>query len=104
MVSGYASVDNVVKAMRYGALNFFEKPVRFTDLIKDIDLLFPQGKCDSGSGPNLLDITSSNKRMQDKISMLHKAAPTDAPVLITGESGTGKGAGRIGHPFKKQPP
>lgn len=100
MVSGYASVDNVVKAMRYGAVNFFEKPVRFSEMAVEIDQLlnnrgaanieqdqkwrYSQDEgCESA-------ITTFNPVMQDKLNLLKKAAPTDAPVLLTGESGTGK--------------
>ncbi|MBF9014198.1 MULTISPECIES: sigma-54 dependent transcriptional regulator [unclassified Oceanispirochaeta] len=100
MVSGYASVDNVVKAMRYGAVNFFEKPVRFSEMAVEIDRLLPKTVMKSslknqkwqnsrydGSDSSILTF---NPSMQEKINLLKKAAPTDAPVLITGESGTGK--------------
>jgi len=94
MVSGYASVDNVVKAMRYGAINFFEKPVRFAELIREIDVLIPDNSsgqaCGNGAAAGDVRLVSANSRMKDKLQMIRKAAPTDAPVLITGESGTGK--------------
>lgn len=112
MVSGYASVDNVVKAMRYGATNFFKKPVRFREIAKEIDKLFSSGSCNhdalSEHSPPLF-ITSSST-MEKQLSLLRKAAPTDAPVLITGESGTGKElaanilhshSNRSGEPFLK---
>lgn len=100
MVSGYASVDNVVKAMRYGAVNFFEKPVRFSEMAVEIDQLLSK---DSGTNSSNSQkwrnsqydncessILTFNPSMQEKLNLLKKAAPTDAPVLITGESGTGK--------------
>lgn len=98
MVSGYASVDNVVKAMRFGALNFFEKPVRFAELLREIRGLLSDEKVpekyeepDSRSGSDReMGMISTNPRMKERIKMIQKAAPTDAPVLITGESGTGK--------------
>jgi DNA-binding NtrC family response regulator len=105
MVSGYASVDNVVKAMQYGAANFFEKPVRFADLIREISNLLSCTPCSpegsgaaAGSTAHAL-LTSANALMQGKIDLLRKAAPTDAPVLLTGESGTGKelAAGTLHH-------
>lgn len=95
MVSGYASVDNVVKAMRYGATNFFKKPVRFAELIKEISNLLSAEFChnshyDLEKTRSAQKLISTSKLMQKRINMLKKAAPTDAPVLITGESGTGK--------------
>ncbi|MBU8935039.1 MAG: sigma-54 dependent transcriptional regulator [candidate division Zixibacteria bacterium] len=35
-------------------------------------------------------IVTKNRAMRDMMSMIEEAAPTDAPVLITGETGTGK--------------
>lgn len=117
MVSGYASVDNVVKAMRYGAINFFEKPVKFSDILKEIENLLPRVKGsvvpadeNSQEAKAAVGTVSANKDMKEKITMLIKAAKTDVPILITGESGTGKElaasaihyhSGRKSHPFMK---
>lgn len=89
MVSGYANVDNVVRAMKYGASNFFEKPVRFKDLLQEISRLIPRERESTATSPRVLNY-SHNPKMQEKIDMLKKAAPTDAHILVSGESGTGK--------------
>ena len=36
MISGFASTDSVVEAMRCGALNFYEKPIPFVKLLSEI--------------------------------------------------------------------
>jgi len=36
MISGYASVESTVKAMKYGALNYFAKPVQLPELLREI--------------------------------------------------------------------
>jgi two-component system response regulator AtoC len=89
MISGYASVDNIVRCMKYGALNFFEKPLDLTKLREELLRLKsvrPRG--DEGS---LFDsIVTENTRMREILRVVEKTARTDATVLITGESGTGK--------------
>ncbi len=71
MVSGYASVDNVVKAMRYGATNFFKKPVRFMDISQEIDKLLNAATCnpdytDERSSPSFI---TSSSIMERRIAM-----------------------------------
>jgi two-component system response regulator AtoC len=89
MISGYASVDNIVRCMKYGALNFFEKPLDLTKLREELlrlKAVRPRG--DEGS---LFDsIVTENTRMREILRVVEKTARTDATVLITGESGTGK--------------
>ena len=89
MISGYASVENAVRAMKYGALNFFAKPVDLEELFKEIHHLERSaGIKKSASGTDA--IVTQNRRMAEVLSLVEKAAPTDASVLIVGESGTGK--------------
>src|SRR4030042_5896364 len=37
MISGFATVDNIVNSMKYGALNFLTKPINNQKLIKEIE-------------------------------------------------------------------
>lgn len=99
MISGYATVENVVEAMQYGARNFYEKPVKISKLLEEIGRYAaggseaPRGQT---SGPGSLSAmaklreNSRNTRMLECIEVIRRAASTDVPVVITGESGTGK--------------
>ncbi len=88
MISGYATVDTVVTAMKYGALNFYEKPIKIPKLLSEIAHIAEA----KARHPVLSEkeIITQNPVILEKLRMIEKAAPTDAPVLITGESGTGK--------------
>ena len=87
MISGYASVENVVEAMRFGALNFYPKPINFPKLLEEIKSVLQVRKFPVQQGGAII---SENPRMQELLVVANTAAPTDAPVIITGESGTGK--------------
>ena len=87
MISGYASTENVVEAMRCGAVNFYPKPVKTDELISEIRKILNIRK---GRETDDRHIVTENRKMQDLISMAEKAGPTEASVIITGESGTGK--------------
>src|SRR5512136_1426082 len=36
MITGYPTVENAVRAMKYGALNFYVKPLKLAELLKEI--------------------------------------------------------------------
>lgn len=99
VVTGYASVDTSVEAMKKGAYYYLEKPLRpeeVTHLIrrvvekkhlqKQIDELHQQINTTS-SEPIFI---GESREIRDVIKMIKDIAKTDCNVLITGESGTGK--------------
>ncbi|MFP4432555.1 MAG: sigma-54-dependent transcriptional regulator [Spirochaetaceae bacterium] len=89
MISGFASVENIVRAMRFGAVNFYEKPIDLRELVNEINkLLDTRNRRPQPGGQGR--IITENPRMLEVIRMIEKSADTPAPVLITGESGTGK--------------
>ena len=91
MVSGHATVDSAVRAMKYGAVNLYTKPIDMQELLKEVEYIRslpapPENYSDSRDE----EIVSRNSEMMRVLSLVEKAAPTDATVLLTGESGTGK--------------
>jgi two-component system, NtrC family, response regulator HydG len=99
LVSGHATVALAVEAMREQAFNFLEKPITPKRLqavvakaadavqLRQQNLNLRQ-RLDERFGFESLIFASD--KMQAVIDRLRRIAPTDAGVLITGETGTGK--------------
>jgi DNA-binding NtrC family response regulator len=90
MISGYASVESAVRAMKYGALNFFAKPVQLSELLQEIHHLERSVRIKRPVMTSTDTIVTANEKMGEVLSLVEKAAPTEASVIIIGESGTGK--------------
>jgi two-component system nitrogen regulation response regulator NtrX len=96
MISGHASVETAVKAVKSGAYDFLEKPLSLERVVltakKAIDHRDLQEEVarfrEKVSGEQaLLGETPAMVRLREEIA---RVAPTDARVLISGENGTGK--------------
>ncbi|MEL7498572.1 MAG: sigma-54 dependent transcriptional regulator [Planctomycetota bacterium] len=99
LVTGHATVPRAVEAMRERAFNFLEKPItpkRLQAIVnKAADSIRLQqqnsllhSRLDERFGfENLIYASESMKAVVDR---LRRIAPTDAGVLITGETGVGK--------------
>ncbi len=89
IITGYATVDTAVTAMKYGAADVFTKPLRSSALLSQIErILTERRKRDDTSEEKV--ILSTDPRMREALALIRRAAPTDAPILIRGETGTGK--------------
>jgi DNA-binding NtrC family response regulator len=89
IISGYASVEDAVKAMRYGAVNLYQKPIDISKLIDEIKQLHEATLKIKMLATHLV-YESPLPCMKSLKEKVEKVAPTPATVLITGESGTGK--------------
>jgi len=89
MISGYASVESAVRAMKYGALNFFAKPVQLPELLQEIHHLERSIRI-KRTVSSTDTIVTGNAKMGEVLSLVEKAGPTEASVIVIGESGTGK--------------
>ncbi len=99
MLTGQATVETAVEAMKLGAYDYLTKPYSITELdvrVKQaaekrrlrVDNLRLREQLARQSG--LPNIVSVSKAMKEAIRLVERVAPSDASVLITGESGTGK--------------
>ncbi len=94
LITGYATVDTAVEAMKCGAVEYIPKP--FTpDLLKKKVEAVLRNAPDRAAGADpvrtrLDDLVGASDGMQRVYQRILRVAPTDSTVLITGESGTGK--------------
>ncbi len=99
MLTGQATVETAVEAMKLGAYDYLTKPYRITELdvrVKQaaekrrlrVDNLRLREQLARQSG--LPEIVSVSAPMTEAVRLVERVAPSEASVLITGESGTGK--------------
>ncbi len=96
MISGHGNIDTAVEAIKKGAYDFIEKPLDLNRLLvtvrnamERIDLV-AQTKVLKKKVSKTYDIVGESPAIRKVKDMIEKVAPTDARILITGSSGTGK--------------
>jgi DNA-binding NtrC family response regulator len=99
ILTGYGSIDLAIEAVKLGAEYFLPKPADLSTLIAMIERSLEVGRnrrrqwaektiSSRGTPDPFLGKSDSIQRLAD---LAHQAALSDAPVLIQGEAGTGKG-------------
>lgn len=99
VITGYATVESAVEAMKCGAYDFLPKPftpdglrqivgraLERKELALENILLRSELKASFGSEA----IVGQSEPMKEIEQIVRKVSPTDTTVLISGESGTGK--------------
>lgn len=104
MITAHGGVDTVVEAMKRGATDFVSKPWQNEKVVATLSaaVTLHQSRIEAESlrrtNQALLaaasnvgnNIIGESAAMSDVLSLVKRAAPTDANVLILGENGTGK--------------
>lgn len=99
MMTAFASVDTAIEAIQAGASDYLIKPVRNEDLlhrlqkIEDVRRLRAENRVLRSlvQGADDATYTFTSPSMRNLERLIAKVSPTDSTVLVTGESGTGKG-------------
>jgi two-component system, NtrC family, nitrogen regulation response regulator NtrX len=92
MMSGHGTVDTAIEATRLGALDFIEKPVSLAKLLYVVERALksaPKRREPLGAAP-LLDVIDAHPEIARLKRLLEAASKRDEPVLIVGETGTGR--------------
>ena len=90
VITAYGSAENAVAALKAGAFDYLSKPVgleQLRTLIKSA-LRLPGGV--EGNDDPLQSLIGDSPSMQQVRAMIEKLARSQAPIYISGESGSGK--------------
>src|SRR5580700_1631723 len=98
MMTAYGTVETAVQAMREGAYDFVEKPLKRMTIVKSVRKAAERQSlvAENRSLRNEIklltkrEIVGSSPALRRVLDVANQAAPSSATVLILGESGTGK--------------
>jgi NtrC-family two-component system response regulator AlgB len=100
LITAYATIETAVEALKRGARDYLPKPFAPTQIRQVVDKVL---ECRALSGKveqierQLVEavpeaeLATQSPRMQSTVELALRAAAAEAPVLLRGESGTGKG-------------
>ena len=117
VMTAFGAIDSAVESIRKGAYHYLTKPFKLDELVifvrralaeralrREADALRKQ----LGERFSLAGVVAHGAAMQHVVSIVRRVAAADVPILITGETGTGKGliaralhgeSKRAAHPF-----
>jgi two-component system, NtrC family, nitrogen regulation response regulator NtrX len=96
MISGHGNIDTAVEAIKLGAFDFIVKPLDLNRLLitirnaGDKSVLINETKILKQKVSKQYEIIGESQQIKKVLETSDRVAPTDARVLITGASGTGK--------------
>ncbi len=99
MITAYGTVENAVKAMQAGAVNFIQKPWDNEKLLADVRAAVARHRAEEENVQlkralkqryNFENIVGKSEPMLKIFDLVAQVAPSRSTVLLQGESGTGK--------------
>ena len=88
VITAHGNIDVAIESMKAGAFDFLSKPIDIERLRALVNTAIKSGTSEAALDDELL--VGSTEVMQKLKQQIHKLARSQAPVLITGESGCGK--------------
>jgi len=92
MLTAHTSVDNTIEAMKLGAFEHLAKPIGR----RTVENMLSAAMASRGSAAQRAtqvdegEFIASSERMRETVKLIGRAAASEATVLITGETGSGK--------------
>jgi DNA-binding NtrC family response regulator len=99
VLTGRATVETAVEAMKHGAYDYLSKPYKLDELVIIVNRAYEYGRLRIKNQQfqqelirkeSPVDFVGRSKTIGDILALIRKIAPTDSTVFIQGESGTGK--------------
>ncbi|MGZ3474274.1 MAG: sigma-54-dependent transcriptional regulator [Polyangiales bacterium] len=95
VMTAYGAIDSAVEAIRRGAFHYLAKPFKNEELAifveRALDRVALQTEAEALRKAMRPGIVAESRAMREALDIVHRVADADMPVLILGETGTGKG-------------
>ena len=97
MITGYATIESAINAMKAGAVEYLAKPFTNEELFSAVERVMEKHALQKNEKIRTTvqahafeGIIYRSSAMQNVVESIHQFASTDVTVLVSGESGTGK--------------
>ncbi|MDD2933714.1 MAG: sigma-54 dependent transcriptional regulator [Methylotenera sp.] len=90
VITAHASADNAVSALKAGAFDYLSKPISLKQLRPVIEFAVKLSTQANAGTLNTLEMIGDSDPIKSVRAMIAKLARSQAPVYISGESGSGK--------------
>lgn len=98
LITGYASIDSAVQAIKIGAEDYFTKPFNNDEILKVVDRIYKNYSLIHQNEilkqgilrHDIPEIVGNSAVIKKVISDIKTVAKSEVPVFVSGESGTGK--------------
>jgi DNA-binding NtrC family response regulator len=89
MMTAYAEVQTAVQAIKLGAIDYLQKPVDPDAVVREVGQAVSRGLERPASARS--NVVGQSPAMKRVWRLVESFGPTDIPILLQGETGTGKG-------------
>ncbi len=100
VLTGHPEIESAIEAMKLGAFDYLTKPFKLSDVEAVLRRAAEKRQLQEentalrrmvGQAEDASAILGEGPAMRSLLHMVERVAPSNAPVLISGETGTGKG-------------
>lgn len=87
VMTAFGEVDDAVRAMKLGAVDFIRKPFRRQDLLDAVRSFQPRAALYTNAGHEFIGSSDAARNVRD---FINRVAPHETSILLEGASGVGK--------------
>jgi DNA-binding NtrC family response regulator len=100
VITAYSAVESAIESIRQGAFHYLTKPFKVEELALFLDRALEDSRLRHEAAAlrttlrerfGLRNVIGSSEGMRALSDLVERVAPASSPILLTGETGTGKG-------------